>query len=81
VPVPTTDLELDDIIAQLSIEILPDMDGDEDYRAILGGFKLQYRTSTPTSNVVEMKKNMLACLDDVPLLQMRQFVPFVDFAT
>jgi hypothetical protein len=40
-----------------------------------GAAKLWYRTSMRTSNVVEMEKNMLACLDDVPLLQMRQFVP------
>jgi hypothetical protein len=40
-----------------------------------GAAKLWYRTSMHTSNVVEMEKNMLACLDDVPLLQMRWFVP------
>jgi hypothetical protein len=43
-----------------------------------GAAKLRYRTSTRTSNIIKMEKNMLACLDDVPLLQMRRFVPLLD---
>ncbi|KAF8218720.1 hypothetical protein L208DRAFT_1348134, partial [Tricholoma matsutake] len=38
-----------------------------------GAAKLWYRTLMCMSNVVKMEKNMLACLDDVPLLQMRQY--------
>lgn len=37
-----------------------------------GAAKLRYRTSNRTANIVEMEKNMLACLDDVPLLQIRR---------
>ena len=39
-----------------------------------GASKIRYRSTTRTSNLAEMEKNMLACLDDVPLLQIQQFV-------
>jgi hypothetical protein len=31
-----------------------------------------YRNTSKTNNIVEMEKNMLACLDDIPLLQIRR---------
>jgi hypothetical protein len=37
-----------------------------------GAAKLRYRITSHTANIVEMEKNMLECLDDVPLLQMRR---------
>ena len=37
-----------------------------------GAVKLQYRIMSHTANIVEMEKNMLECLDNVPLLQMRR---------
>ena len=37
-----------------------------------GTGKLCYRTTTPTTNMDEMKANVLACLDGVPLVQIQQ---------
>jgi hypothetical protein len=34
-----------------------------------GASKYRYRSSPRTANILEMEKNMIACLDDVPLLQ------------
>ncbi|KAF8221455.1 hypothetical protein L208DRAFT_1327948 [Tricholoma matsutake] len=39
-----------------------------------GTAKLQYCITACMANIVEMEKNMLNCLDDVPLLQMRRYV-------
>jgi hypothetical protein len=36
-----------------------------------GAAKLRYRISTRTANIDAMEKNMLSCLDDVPLVQIR----------
>ena len=38
----------------------------------LGAAKLCYRISTQTANIDIMEKNMLSCLDDVPLVQIRR---------
>ncbi|KXN91985.1 hypothetical protein AN958_11045 [Leucoagaricus sp. SymC.cos] len=38
-----------------------------------GTAKYQYRNSARTSNIEEMEQNMLACLNDVPLKQIRKF--------
>jgi hypothetical protein len=37
-----------------------------------GAVKLRYRNSAKTADIAEMEKNVLACLDDVPLLQIRR---------
>jgi hypothetical protein len=37
-----------------------------------GAAKLRYRISTQTANIDAMEKNMLSCLDDVPLVQIRR---------
>jgi hypothetical protein len=37
-----------------------------------GAAKYRYRISPCTANVNEMEKNMLACLDAVPLLHLRR---------
>ena len=38
-----------------------------------GAAKLRYRNTTCTTNIVEMEENMIACLDDVPLIQIIQY--------
>ena len=38
-----------------------------------GAIKFHYCNTTHTTNIVEMEKNMLICLDDVPLIQMIQY--------
>ena len=37
-----------------------------------GAAKLHYCNTPKNSNIIEMEKNMLACLDDIPLLQIRR---------
>jgi hypothetical protein len=38
-----------------------------------GAAKFRYRNTSKTNNIVEMEKNMLTCLDDIPLLQIRRY--------
>ena len=38
-----------------------------------GAAKLRYRNTTCTTNIVEMEENMIACLDDVPLIQIIRY--------
>jgi hypothetical protein len=38
-----------------------------------GAAKFHYRNTTWTTNIIEMEENMIACLDDVPLLQIIQY--------
>ncbi|KAF8223546.1 hypothetical protein L208DRAFT_1316293 [Tricholoma matsutake] len=38
-----------------------------------GAAKLRYHITSRTANIVEMEKNMLESLNDVPLLQMRRY--------
>ena len=42
-----------------------------------GAAKLRYRASARTKGLEAMEKNMKACLDDVPLLQIRRYVPLI----
>ena len=37
-----------------------------------GAAKFRYRITPKTNNIIEMEKNVLACLDEVPLLQIRR---------
>jgi len=39
-----------------------------------GAAKLRYRSSMCTTNIDEMQANMLACLDDVPLVQIQRCI-------
>ena len=39
-----------------------------------GAAKLYYCNTPKTSNIIEMEKNMLACLDDIPLLQIQRWI-------
>ena len=39
-----------------------------------GASKYRYRSTTRTTNIAEMEKNVLASLDDIPLLQIRRCV-------
>jgi hypothetical protein len=38
-----------------------------------GAAKSRYRNTTRTTNIIEMEENMIACLDDVPLLQIIRY--------
>ena len=38
-----------------------------------GAAKFRYRNTTRTANIIEMEENMIACLDDVPLLQIIRY--------
>lgn len=43
---------------------------------------MRYRNSPKTMNIAEMEENMVAYLDDVPLLQIQQWeLPFLEFAS
>jgi len=44
-----------------------------------GVAKLRYRTTSKTRDMAEMEHNVTACLDDVLLLQIRQWEPFFHF--
>jgi hypothetical protein len=41
-----------------------------------GAAKYHYRATPPTSNIDKMETNVTACLDDVPLVQMRRYTNF-----
>jgi hypothetical protein len=43
-----------------------------------GAAKLRYRNSAKTADIEQMEKNVLACLDDVPLVQIQRQVSFFD---
>lgn len=40
-----------------------------------GAVKYRYRSTPSTTDIKEMRTNVLSCLDDVPLLQIRRCVP------
>jgi hypothetical protein len=44
-----------------------------------GASKYCYRSTARTTNIAEMETNVLASLDDVPLLQIRRCVSFFSF--
>jgi hypothetical protein len=41
-----------------------------------GAAKFHYRNTSKTKNIDEMEKSMLACLDDIPLSQIRRYSIF-----
>lgn len=45
-----------------------------------GAAKLRYRSSPKTNDIEEMERNIKACLDDVPDIQIRRFASFSCFS-
>ena len=43
-----------------------------------GAAKFRYHNTMRTTNIIEMEKNMLACLDDVPLVHIIRFGAYLN---